>query len=55
MDRYHFLTSFGCVNQKQTEERGRFGAETKNISYPANVDKYCARNHPVAEEVAPEY
>ena len=27
----------------------------KRISYPANVDTFCARNNPVAEEVEPEY
>ena len=29
MGGYHFLTSFGYFNRKQTEECGRFGAETE--------------------------
>ena len=31
MDGYHFFTSSGCFNWKQTEECGRFEAETKGL------------------------
>ena len=26
-----------------------------NISYPADLDKFCTRNNPVATEVEPEH
>ena len=35
--------------------RWKIWSRDKNISYPANVNGFCARNNSVAEDVKPEY